>query len=500
MNRHATWFLAAMTAVACANGSGGSAGSTSANDAALQDALGGTGVSFVQPDAGEADAQVSAVADQQSAFQDVTGPEPDAEELPDVAAIDAEEVADSAPAEVTIVADAVDIADAKDSGAPIEAGVNDVQPPKDAEKPDVGSAKDTADSASIPDIFVADAGEPDSGPPDVPPVVDAVAPDVSEMPDVQAPDIAEVFPVETVEDAGSPPDVAAGTDAQSPPDVPAPDAVGTDAVGTDAEQEVVEAPSECSALPTGALTLCAAEMANQTTAKGAFAVSYPDGTKRYVCADGWNAVQGYTLGNSGAWVAKPEDCCGAGGPSTPFAPPPLTAYGYLGSTHAPEQIHPEELMETTAGAVRTNPFTVVVTDATGGEKLKAAYADWKTWAGSTTPHPGPDGTGGYFLHKSLKLIYVLLQDKDNKIVILVGPNLYLTYDGNHAGHPSLGVCNPTGGTPVALLGGEIVGTTLNNDSGRFGHNPGVTKEALTNAAKIFNARGIAIDSVDFLPP
>jgi hypothetical protein len=51
-----------------------------------------------------------------------------------------------------------------------------------------------------------------------------------------------------------------------------------------------------------------------------------------------------------------------------------------------------------------------------------------------------------------------------------------------------------------LIAGEVWGTTLNNHSGRFGHDPSVTPEALAHAAALFNCFGIPISSTTYYLP
>jgi hypothetical protein len=469
----------------------------------------------------EADATDAAMApDPADAGEDVDAFAADAASDAAIATVDAAAAADAdATPDAAAPPDAVvpsDVEAAADAVAPVDAAADSPAPPDVLDVADA-AAPDDAEA----DVAVMDVGEPadvpelsDTPPEDVPAAPEdevdtATAPDLGEesggwqdvWPDLEdgAEDTADVKDVVAAED-GAEADLADALEDAETDVAWTADADENDVADVPPEAEVAQPPpTECQLLPAGSFTLCSADMAGQTTAKGALKLDVSGETPRYVCATKWDAADGYSFGNSAGWVADPQDCCGGSGAVYPLGPAPLTPYGYLGSPHAPEQIHPEELMDTYSGPMRTNPFTVVVTDASGGKKLADAYADWKTWAGSTQPHPGPDGTGSYFLHTSLKLIYVVLQDTDGNIILLVGTNLYMTYDGEHAGHPALGVCSPNGGTPVALLGGEIVGTTLNNDSGRFGHNTGVTEEALVNAAKIFNERGISITGVSFIP-
>jgi hypothetical protein len=117
--------------------------------------------------------------------------------------------------------------------------------------------------------------------------------------------------------------------------------------------------------------------------------------------------------------------------------------GYL-APHVPSHIKPQEMNQPGGGTLRQNPFAVVVADTKSGAGAAKAMSTWLSWAGDGTPHPGPDGTGAYYLWS----------------------NFPLTADGTTPiGHPSLGVCSMGGGgAPLAMIAGEIHGTMLNNHS------------------------------------
>ena len=68
------------------------------------------------------------------------------------------------------------------------------------------------------------------------------------------------------------------------------------------------------------------------------------------------------------------------------------------------------------------------------------------------------------------------------------------------GHPTLGGCASAGGAPLALIAGEVRGTTLTNHSGRFGHEPSTTAAHLDHTAALFNCYGIDITNVTYIPP
>lgn len=126
---------------------------------------------------------------------------------------------------------------------------------------------------------------------------------------------------------------------------------------------------------------------------------------------------------------------------------------------------------------------------------------WLSWAGDGTPHPAPDGTGAYYFASNFPTNYVVLETSEGFPVIVIGPEVSLTADGTTPiGHPTLGVCSAGGGAVLAMIGGEIHGTTLNNHSGRYDYGPWVTAQALDSAAQLFNCMGIQITDTKYYPP
>jgi hypothetical protein len=200
-------------------------------------------------------------------------------------------------------------------------------------------------------------------------------------------------------------------------------------------------------------------------------------------------------------MSDAQSCCG--GSASPTAAPtvPQPAIGNLGALHAAKDIKPQESQQPGSGPIRQNPFAVIVTDAAGGAAAESAIAKWQSWAGDGVSHSAPDGTGAYFFPSSLLINYVILETNDGVPVIVVGPEVSLTSDGNTPlGHPTLGACPGGGGAPLAVIAGEISGTTLTNHSGRFGHDASVTPDVLDTAANLFNCLGIQITGTEYHPP
>ncbi len=275
----------------------------------------------------------------------------------------------------------------------------------------------------------------------------------------------------------------------------APDAqAGTGAVGSSAG-------TRCPLLATGRIKSCGVDPGGLPSQKGYLTISQPgDVVLRHVCAIDWTLKHGYTLVKpANGWVADPRVCCDAGGSAMGFEDVPLTPAGYLGKPHAPQWVKPQEYDEASGGTVRQNPFTLTITNVAAGKGFLDALATWDSWAGSAQPHPGPDGTGAYYFPRPLTINYVISQNKLNNIVLTVGPEVSANVELTQPlGHPTMSACAAGGGVPLALIAGVISNSTLNNDSGRFGYDPSITAEALTNAAKIFNDRGILITTTRFL--
>jgi hypothetical protein len=259
----------------------------------------------------------------------------------------------------------------------------------------------------------------------------------------------------------------------------------------------------CRTLPQGTLTACSHDSAGEPSQTGYLDILGADGSHVYVCATSWvpGGAGGYWFDRPDLFMSDPQSCCGAA--ATPAAAPtaPQPAIGVLGNPHAGKDIKPQESAQPGAGLIRQNPFAVIVRDPSGGAAVSAALPTWLGWAGDGKPHPAPDGSGAYYFPGVLLINYALLETSDGHVVVVVGPEVSVTADGKSPlGHPTLGGCAAGGGAPLALMAGEIAGTTLTNHSGRFGHDPSVTPEALDNAAKLFNCLGIPITATTYYPP
>ena len=188
---------------------------------------------------------------------------------------------------------------------------------------------------------------------------------------------------------------------------------------------------------------------------------------------------------------------------TPVAAPtaPQLAAGYLGAPHAPTGIKPQETVHPDGGLIRQSPFAVIVRDRHGGAVFTASLASWQAWAGDGVPHAAPDGSGVYYFPGQLLINYAILETGDGLPVVVIGPEVSSAADGSTPiGHPSLGGCAAGGGAPLVLIAGEISGTTMTNHSGRFGHDPSVTPDALNHAAALFNCLGISITATKYHVP
>ena len=126
---------------------------------------------------------------------------------------------------------------------------------------------------------------------------------------------------------------------------------------------------------------------------------------------------------------------------------------------------------------------------------------WLSWGGDGQPHSAPDGSGSYYFASGFPINYVILETGEGFPIVVIGPEVNLTADGTTPiGHPTLGVCPAGGGAALAMIGGEVRGTTLNNHSGRFDYGPWTTPQALNNAAKLFNCMGLTITDTKFTAP
>jgi len=142
----------------------------------------------------------------------------------------------------------------------------------------------------------------------------------------------------------------------------------------------------------------------------------------------------------------------------------------------------------------------VVKDASGGAAYAAALATWRGWVADGLPHPGPDGTGAYYFNQLL-INYTISTTRAGQPVVSIAPEVTIKADGSAPlGHPTVGACATGGGAPLVLMAGEIADTTLTNHSGRFGHDPSVTPEALAHAATLFNCFGIPITATMYYDP
>jgi hypothetical protein len=258
----------------------------------------------------------------------------------------------------------------------------------------------------------------------------------------------------------------------------------------------------CAALPTGKIAPCTQD-GGQPSQNGYFEIDQPGLAPIYVCATSWNPDPGigYIFGQPGTFMSDPQSCCG--GAATPVAVPsvPALSIGSPGAPHIPSHVKPPEIEQLSMGPLRHNPFAITVTDAATGATVGAAMSTWHSWAGDGQPHTAPDGTGPYYFPLGLPVNYVITESPNGVPVIVVGPEVSLTPDGNNPlGHPTLGSCAAGGGAPLALMAGEVDGTTLNNRSGRYDYGPGATAQSLNVAAQLFNCMGIQITATKYYAP
>jgi hypothetical protein len=261
-------------------------------------------------------------------------------------------------------------------------------------------------------------------------------------------------------------------------------------------------PDLCSALPIGKVSPCS-EDGGQPSQTGYLEIDSPGTSPTYVCATSWSPVPsvGYIFGQPGTFVSQAQSCCGGTVSATAAPTVPQPAIGSLGTPHIPSHIKPQEMERPGSGPIRQNPFAIAVTDTKSGAAVTEAISTWLSWAGDGKPHPAPDGTGAYYFASNFPINYVVLETSEGFPVIIVGPETSLTSDGTTPiGHPTLGVCSTGGGAPLAVIAGEVHGTTLNNHSGRFDYGPSATAETLDNAAKLFNCMGIQIAGTQYYPP
>jgi hypothetical protein len=259
----------------------------------------------------------------------------------------------------------------------------------------------------------------------------------------------------------------------------------------------------CSALPTGTVVACTPDKSGTPSQDGYLEIKMPDGSRLYTCATSWTDNSkggGYWFEGPDEFMSDPQSCCG--GAPTPVTNPPMVASGIGGLTrlHGAREIKPQESADPGDGPLRHNPFAVVVRDRSGAAAYSAALANWQIWSTDGNPHPGDDGTGEYYF-VGLGVNFVLVETPDGHPTLVIGPEVSTTSDGSSPlGHPTLGACPGGGGAPLVMMGGEIVGTTIDNHSGRFNHDPTASADELAEVAKLFNCYGISITGTTYYPP
>jgi len=259
----------------------------------------------------------------------------------------------------------------------------------------------------------------------------------------------------------------------------------------------------CAALPTGKVASCSQGSSGQPSQTGYLEIDSPGSAPTYVCATSWSPkpANGYVFGMPATFLSQAQSCCG--GTVAPVAAPavPQPSIGSLGAPHVPDHLKPQEMEKPGNGPIRQNPFAIAVTDPTSGAAATTAISTWLSWQGDRIAHTGPDGTGAYYFEPGAPINYVILETSEGFPVIVIGPEVSLAADGTTPiGHPSLGVCSTGGGAPLAMIAGEIQGTTLNNHSGRFDYGPWATAQTLDTAAKLFNCFGIQITATTYIAP
>jgi hypothetical protein len=260
----------------------------------------------------------------------------------------------------------------------------------------------------------------------------------------------------------------------------------------------------CALMPSGVISFCGTTASGTPSQRGYLTIKRPDGvTVHHVCATQWSQATGYTLVRpANVWVSDPSACCeGGGAGGLAFPPAALTSVGYLGKPHASQWVKPQEYGNSSGGIIIGNPFSMTIMTPADGKAFLDALPMWRSYAGSGQARPAPDGTGAYYFPAVLDINFVISQDANDNIILTAGPEVFLDAGMSRPlGHPTLGACRAGGGVPLALMAGSINGSSINNSSGRFGKDPSVTYEALKNAAKLFNERGIPIQRVSYTPP
>ncbi|HUQ08151.1 MAG TPA: hypothetical protein VM261_36900 [Kofleriaceae bacterium] len=227
-------------------------------------------------------------------------------------------------------------------------------------------------------------------------------------------------------------------------------------------------------------------------------VARPDGTHGYLCATNWTRWGGYFFDERRQLFDSASACCG--GARVPLAWPIVDAA--YGTAHGPTHVKPWETTASPDGALRTNPFAIVVSSSDSAATFQTQRALWSSWAADGQPHPAPDGSGSWWFRYPLAIQYVLVPTTDGRPLIVIAPDVSPDAELEAPqGHPTLGACPDTGGAPFAYVGGEIThGTRISNRSGRFGHESTITQANLQAAADLFNCYGIPIATIDYVPP
>jgi hypothetical protein len=279
-----------------------------------------------------------------------------------------------------------------------------------------------------------------------------------------------------------------------PPDasVPVPPPPDAGSTGTCHPLQLTAA-AACTASMTGRVTACSITngIPSQT---GYLEVERANGTKGYLCATVWTSDGGYFFGDRQHLVAAASTCCG-GPASTVAAPVTDPLYGTL---HGPTHVKPFETITRTGGDLRENPFTVVISSPAAAAVYRDRVAQWLAWSGDGQAHPAPDGTGSYYFPGDVPVNYMLVRSADGSPMIIIAPEI--SSDPSFTtplGHPTLGACNLTGGSPLAYIAGTVRGTIVTNASGRYGFENTVTAEALENVKDLFNCYGITITTTEF---
>ncbi|HVV86008.1 MAG TPA: hypothetical protein VHE35_23270 [Kofleriaceae bacterium] len=273
------------------------------------------------------------------------------------------------------------------------------------------------------------------------------------------------------------------------------DGGGPDAPGGGCHPLELTAQQACAVSYTGTVTPCSMQ-GGMPSVTGYLEVRRPDGTKGYLCSNRWVDPDGFYFSNDRLHLAAAASaCCDATG-GAPLDWP--AADGGLGAAHGPTRVKPQELATDTGGALRSNPFQIVVSSAAVGATVHDTVAMWTSWIGDGQAHQAPDGTGGYYFPPSMPINYTIVPTTRGAPLIVIGPEVATDVSfRRELGHPTLGGC-PDGGAPLGFLGGTLEGTKLTNRSGRYGAESTVTPATLDAAAALFNCYGVAVDDVEFV--